>query len=307
MKTCDIIVPTYNNAETLPLVLEELNRQEIVSSWKVRVLLCDDGSTDATREMISRTKYCLETISISGEHHGAAAARNRGIKASRADILLFLGADIILRPSALAAHLSFHEQHPSTQDGALGFVMWDPRLRPTPLMQWAIHGGPQNDFDTLLGEKIVDARKYLYGSNLSLKRDLISSDLFSEQFTGYGHEDTELGDRLATRGLRLHILERATGLHHHFYSTSAFLKRQYAAGKSRHLYAKLLHLPSPESEFSFRHRLQLFLYPFLIAPLLTSVVRLTSRRYTLPRLFSHAAAYAYRRGVVAGIPRKLSK
>ena len=45
---------------------------------------------------------------IRQDHLGAAAARNSGLKESSADILLFLGADIPLRPNALIELLVFH-------------------------------------------------------------------------------------------------------------------------------------------------------------------------------------------------------
>ena len=78
---------------------------------------------------------------ITGSHTGAAGARNRALAHAHGDIVLFLGADISLRPQALAEHLRFHEAHPAVHAGALGFVLWDPRLRPTPLMEWMTHGG----------------------------------------------------------------------------------------------------------------------------------------------------------------------
>lgn len=232
MPRCDFIIPALNSADSLPYTLEALTDQEIPAGWQARIILADDGSTDATATTarLWRKKSRWPLILLEGTRAGAAAARNRALEQTRADIIFFLGADIILRPRAVAAHLQFHERNPAAASAVLGMIKWDPRLAPTPLMEWMIHGGPQNDFDALLGDEKVPAR-YFYGSHLSLKRKLIGAERFSEAFGLYGWEDIEFGQRLARRGLALHVLPAALGLHRHLYSVAAIARRQEVVGR----------------------------------------------------------------------------
>ncbi|MDZ4344131.1 MAG: glycosyltransferase family A protein, partial [Candidatus Binatia bacterium] len=183
--SCDIIIPAYQNETTLPLTLKALEAQTIPSPWQVRVLIADDGSTDRTAAVANQFTHRrkLNLAVIAGKHAGAAAARNQALSQAQAALVFFLGADIILCPGSLAAHLNWHQHHPAPSLGALGFVGWDPRLKPSPLMEWSIHGGPQNDYDSLLGKAFADPKHYFYGSHLSLKRSFLQNDQFSPVFS----------------------------------------------------------------------------------------------------------------------------
>jgi len=173
MSACDIIIPTFNSASILRRTLPALFSQSVPKPWSVRLIIADDGSADQTiavvRNMAPPASW-HRTLLVTGPHTGAAGARNRGLDHATAGLVLFLGADIILRPTALAAHLNFHNNYPDNRDAALGMVKWDPRLKPSPFMEWMIHGGGQNDFDSLLGQTQADPRHFFYGSHLSLKK-----------------------------------------------------------------------------------------------------------------------------------------
>ena len=230
---CDVIIPTYNSAAVLPRALEALFEQHVPAEWQCRVLISDDGSTDETVAIAEATSqrsgWRYEVIQ--NEHRGRAATRNTALECAAGDIIYFLQDDILLRPGALAAHLTFHEQHSEAHDATLGTITWDPRLSPSPFMEWMVHSGPQNDFDALLGQSHAQLPNYFYGANLSLKHSLLGSAKFAENFTEYGWEDYELGLRLAQRGLRLAFTEEAVALHAHHYSMEAIRQRQRAVGR----------------------------------------------------------------------------
>lgn len=253
MPSCDVIIPTYNNADVLPLTLPALFRQGVPNNWSVHWIISDDGSQDDTVKTIRQVSHHLKSPPriITGAHSGPAGARNRALAVSTSSIVLFLGADIILRPGALSAHLDFHTAYPTNTAAALGVTKWDPKLPPTSLMEWMVHGGPQNSFDDLLGAYIADPQLYFYGANLSLKRDALyrgkqendrllnqQTEIFSTQYHGYGWEDIDLGRQLAGQGLRLHVLSGAVGLHHHRYSTAAICRRQRLVGRGIVVYQK---------------------------------------------------------------------
>lgn len=237
VKTCDIILPTYQKEEALQETLQALHSQYIPSSWKVRIVVCDDGASPATQGIIDAFAWAdpwIKPVVLSLAHLGRAGARNAGITYSQADVLILLADDILLRPHAVALHLEFHEHAPQIEDVALGYVMWDPRIRPTPFMEWMIHGGQQNDYDAILGLQLCDPESFFYGSHISIKRLFIEGNLFSEDFVQYGWEDLELGSRLKKKGMRLHVLHNAIGLHRHLYTATQFLERQQVIGAQKY-------------------------------------------------------------------------
>ena len=122
---CDVVIPTYNNAAVLPLTLRALGEQEIPPGWSVQVLISDDGSEDDTVE-VAKSQLSDNDLSsevLSGPHTGPAGSRNRVLRQADADVIFFLGADIILRPGALAEHLRFHEENSGASWAALGFSL----------------------------------------------------------------------------------------------------------------------------------------------------------------------------------------
>ena len=240
-KTCDIIIPTWQSEATIEEVLSALLSQQLPPDWKIQVIISDDGSTDDS--LVLADQLCRHHSwpyqIIHGAHTGAAGARNRGLAQSQADLIVFLGADIILRPGALLAHLTWHHRHPATKIAALGHIAWDPRLKPSPFMEWLVHGGPQNDFDSLLGQRLAAPHRFWYGSHLSVKRALLIKDTFAEVFQRYGWEDAELGRRLESRGVNLHVLFTARALHRHNYLPQDVLRRQQQVGQNLHVYQRL--------------------------------------------------------------------
>lgn len=237
IRTCDIIVLTYNNGDQLHKTLQALAQQLIPPDWSARLILCDDAPSPTTQSIVHTIAWpdsWQDPIVLSLVHSGRSGARNAGMRVSDADILLFLADDIVVRQGSLSAHMQFHEQHPDIYDSALGWVVWDPRISPTPLMEWMTHGGQQNDFDALLGEHECAPEQFFYGSHVSVKREMIRGSVFPGEYTSYGWEDLELGRLLQGEGMRLHPLRSAVALHAHWYSASAFLSRQVIIGAQKY-------------------------------------------------------------------------
>ncbi len=237
IRTCDIILPTFKREESLRKTLGALHEQMIPTNWRVRIILCDDGAPSKAQSIINTFVWSMgwqQPILLSLTHGGRAGARNAGINTSSAEILLFLADDIILRAGSLAAHLRFHEDNTDIFSAALGWVLWDPRILPTPFMEWMTHGGQQNDYDSLLDKGICDAEGFFYGSHVSIKRALLGKERFSNAFTHYGWEDLELGSRLQKKGMKLCALQLASALHSHWYGAEELLERQRIIGAQKY-------------------------------------------------------------------------
>lgn len=285
--TCAVVIPTFNNHAILPATLAALFAQAVPADCNVQVVVSDDGSTDGTlawlRHQTPPPPWRLAIVV--GPHTGPGGARNRALAASRSDVILFLGADILLRPGALHAHLDFHVAHPTGTDAALGMVKWDPRLFPPPLLEWMTHSGQQNAFDDLLGQRTADPRHYFYGSHLSLKRAILPDPAFTGLLAG-GWEDLELGQRLADHSLALHVLHHAIGLHHHPYSQAAIARRQRLAGTSLPRYQSLHPGTSLIPQRSLMSHLCRWVFCVLGGQGMLSILVRRLKRRSLPRAFT---------------------
>ncbi len=302
-----VIIPTYNNSVILARTLAVLWQQVLPAGWTMEVIISDDGSTDATLSQVHQVTppagWRLHVFS--GTHSGAAVARNRALARATGTVVILLQADIELRPGALQAHLQFHQDHPDATAAALGFITWDPRLPPSRLMLWMMHGGHHNNFDALLGRLTADPQHFFYGAFVSVKRELLTLEKFSEEFTGYGWEDLELGRRLERHGMVLHVLHAAQALHVHHYSVADICRRQLATGKNLPTYQRLqpglVIAPTPSYFQRLKHTLAFYLG---VPAVLQQLVTMSERYWVTPRLFGWLTAVYFWQGWYAAKSRK---
>ncbi|MBC7428156.1 MAG: glycosyltransferase [Bacteriovorax sp.] len=86
-----VIIPTYNRADLLKVCLESL----VAQSFKdFEVIVCDDGSTDNSKEIVELFHAHLNLTYFYEENWGGPARpRNNGIRLSRGEWLAFLDSD----------------------------------------------------------------------------------------------------------------------------------------------------------------------------------------------------------------------
>jgi glycosyltransferase involved in cell wall biosynthesis len=101
-----VIIPTFNSGRFISQALQSALEQ---TYGHHEIIVVDDGSSDETREVLSkfqgRFKYFYQ------ENHGAAAARNTGIKAARGDVLCFLDADDLWASNKLELQFDLFKRH----------------------------------------------------------------------------------------------------------------------------------------------------------------------------------------------------
>ena len=92
-----VIIPTFNRARTITHAVESVLQQ---THRPLELIVVDDGSTDGTAEVLRA--YQDRLIYVYQENAGPAAARNRGIRESKGDLLAFLDSDDEWRAAKLA-------------------------------------------------------------------------------------------------------------------------------------------------------------------------------------------------------------
>ena len=107
MPRCSIVIAAYN----VERYVAEAIRSALGQTYGDReVIVVDDGSDDATAVRIR--EFGDQVVFIEQPHRGAAAARNRGIEASRGEFIALLDADDLWAPQRLAGEVAFLDAHP---------------------------------------------------------------------------------------------------------------------------------------------------------------------------------------------------
>lgn len=102
MPEISVIIPTWNRAEFIEKAVRSVLNQTFSD---LEVLVCDDGSTDNTKEIVQSIND-IRVKWIEGEHGGRPAIpRNHGIKASTGEWLAFLDSDDEWLPDKLEKQL----------------------------------------------------------------------------------------------------------------------------------------------------------------------------------------------------------
>jgi glycosyltransferase involved in cell wall biosynthesis len=102
-----VIVPVYNGEKFLAKCLDALRASSYQS---FELIVVDDGSTDTSAEIA--TEKGARVIQTHRRQSGPAVARNLGVEEARGDIVLFVDADVVVRPNTLAQVADDFINHP---------------------------------------------------------------------------------------------------------------------------------------------------------------------------------------------------
>lgn len=161
-----VVVPVLNREKTIGRCVESLLAMDYPD---FEVIVIDNGSTDRTRDIISRTHVTM----IVEDEGGAYAARNAGIRASRSEIVAFTDSDCTVNQDWLARIAQHYKDE--TVGGVGGHLVPE---RPANLVEEFLSFGPLRIFRA--GQTTVMKKKdrvFLSGAlgsaNMSYRREVL--------------------------------------------------------------------------------------------------------------------------------------
>ena len=260
----DVVIPVYNGAATIVDTLHQLLNLADCTQADMRLIVCDDGSTDATAMQLAEILDQRLTVVTLAQNSGRSAACNAAVRAADASYLLILDADC--RPSGAG------------YADALGELIG----RGIDLAYGPIQGDAEGFWKAYLAE--VEARRNrraLQGhhlqsmttGNLLLRRDLFeSAGGFSELYRYYGFEDKDLIARLLSAGVKP-VYENLLSVTHEAGNTVAgYCAKMKDAGRYSAPVFAATH-PQQYRSLAFA-RLDPDLYPKPLRPLLRVIGRI---------------------------------
>jgi glycosyltransferase involved in cell wall biosynthesis len=210
-RSITVVIPTFNRRE---FVVDAVKSVLLQGVDDLEIIVVDDGSTDDTvavlRPYMDVIRYLYQ------DNRGVSAARNRGVKESRGEMLAFLDSDDVWLPGKLKAQisrvlsqdvLSFEKvEWFVDQEEDFGF------LRQAGSVKW-----PRCDICGYVGDPVLDVAEGRYfhlGTLLCRKETFLQIGSFDERLS-MGEDEDWFG--------------RASLLKHFHYYAKPFLRRRFHA------------------------------------------------------------------------------
>ena len=215
-----IIICTYNRDKYIYNVLKSLAENTLPKDL-YEIVLIDNNCSDNTRSECERFitdfpqvtfRYFVET------NQGLSYARNRGIKESNGDVLVYVDDDALVNPEYLQTYYNFFDQHPDI-DAAGGAIIpqyeteepsWMSYFTKVLITCYKYHGDqirefPKNDFPS--------GGNAAYRSSVFEKVGLFNVELGRKGDSLVGAEEKDIFDKMTTLGMRFYYLPNAILYH----------------------------------------------------------------------------------------------
>jgi glycosyltransferase involved in cell wall biosynthesis len=219
---CSLIISTYNRTEALALCLQSVLSQSVLPA---EIVIADDGSGDATRQLVEKFKekatVPVQHIWQKDEGYQLSKIRNRAFSAANGNYLIQTDGDLIFHRHFIKDHLSFAQE---------GYFVSGARTNITKnLTQQYVdeQTAPQLYYYSKGLEKRYNAFRntvlrninaklqtsahnmhYVLGCNMAFfKKDVQAVNGYNEAFNGWGKEDNDIAARLMNAGIQLRMLK----------------------------------------------------------------------------------------------------
>jgi glycosyltransferase involved in cell wall biosynthesis len=219
MKASAIVV-AHNRETILSHCIDKLLKQ---TADDYEITLIDDGSTDSTEYKMKKIKSSRFRYFRNEKKKGQPYARNKGIKNSKGDIIIFVDSDVLVGENFISDHVRLH----SRKDKLIvqGVVRHIRKVE------------DYGKFNLLIDGLCLSG---LITQNVSIKRKhLLEIGLFDESFGDtMGYMDVEIGRRLKKElGLKtIYAFRNCFAWHYDGYETDdkikSIMNKSYERGKN---------------------------------------------------------------------------
>lgn len=204
-----VLIPFLRDDPGVLLAL--LEREALALDGAVELVLLDDGTADPA--LTARLTAQIDALALPTRlitlpaNEGRSIGRNRLASAARGGSLLFLDSD--MRPDhdrflQTWARLTT-EQSPAVAFGGFSLLQAPNEAR------FAVHRSMATKSDCLSHERrALQPEKYVFTSNLLVRRDVFETEAFDPGFSGWGWEDVEWAMRVSRRFAVVHLDNTAT-------------------------------------------------------------------------------------------------
>ncbi|HEY3671833.1 MAG TPA: glycosyltransferase [Acidimicrobiia bacterium] len=212
-----VVVCAYNEERTIDECLGSLARCRYPD---FEVIVCDDGSADATREIARQYPFRLLEL----PHGGLSRARNAGMDAATGEFVAYLDADAWCHPDWLFhLVLSFDDEHVAATGG--------PNLPVpgAPFVERAVALSPGGPLEVLTSD---DRAEHVPGCNMMYRKDVLEAvGGFDSVYTSAG-DDVDVCWKLLDEEHEIAFAHAAQVRHHRRASVRGYLRQQRGYGRA---------------------------------------------------------------------------
>lgn len=232
MKSCTLIISTYNWLPALELCLESCLQQSVLPG---EIIIADDGSEkkvgDFIKSFAAGSAIPVHHVWQPDEGFQLARIRNKAIALAAGEYIIQIDGDLVLHPHFIKDHLKFRKKGFFTTGSRVILSMGSTSefFKTKKFTKKRIGREDKNHFNRIRipflhnflsrKYKIGGSKKYyVKGCNMAFwKEDLIKVNGYNEDFSGWGREDSEIAIRLINAGIRKRFLKFGAVCYHLFH------------------------------------------------------------------------------------------
>ncbi len=206
-----VLIPFYRDDPSD--LIEALSEEAPALAGSVELIVLDDGSGDdelaeRVRNRIRASQLPARFIRLK-KNEGRSRGRNRLTSSARGGSYLFLDSDML--PDS-GSFLRTWADLVARQDPAVAFGGFSLLQAPQDAA-FAVHRAMSQRSECIpYQQRALQPEKYVYTSNLLVRRDVFVAEAFDSEFSGWGWEDVEWAMRVARRFRVIHLDNPATHL-----------------------------------------------------------------------------------------------
>ena len=225
-----VAVSSFNRDDKVGETLATLFASDLSRFTRVEVIVVDDGSPRPVADVVTRTGEPPEKIDvrvIRQDNSGIGATRNRGFREARADLVLFLDDDILLKPSTLGDFVDAHREHP----GAVIFGNYPFRSHESESLRRFAVG--LYGYDRLTAEPTYERVNAITSGLLCVDKSKLGGidDFYRDDLSVPAAEEYEVIYRFDKLGIPIFNALHISAIHNHHLELPWLVEQQFKYGR----------------------------------------------------------------------------